>query len=75
MRRPATDDNDDDDEKDKVTIKSMIISMVRVCISFFFINKNILLKKIIIDASSFMEINDMSSHWLDWLFCYSFVFY
>jgi hypothetical protein len=33
MRRPAFDDNDDD-EKDNVTVKSMIISMVRVCISF-----------------------------------------
>ncbi len=45
MRRPATDDNDDDDEKDKVTVKSMIISMVRVCISFFFIIKKYSLEK------------------------------
>ena len=31
MRRPAADENDDYDEKDNVTIKSMLISMVRVC--------------------------------------------
>jgi hypothetical protein len=36
MRRPASAENDDeDDEKDKVTVKSMIISMVRVRIFYF----------------------------------------
>ncbi|CAF1510738.1 unnamed protein product [Adineta ricciae] len=30
MRRPAADENDDYDEKDNVTIKSMLISMVRM---------------------------------------------
>ncbi len=34
MRRPVTKDNDEDDENDNVTIKSMLISMVRVCIFF-----------------------------------------
>jgi hypothetical protein len=34
MRRPASEESDDYDEKDKVTIKAMIISMVRVCIFF-----------------------------------------
>jgi hypothetical protein len=35
MRRPASEEIDDFDEKDKVTIKSMLISMVRVCISLY----------------------------------------
>jgi hypothetical protein len=34
MRRPVTEDNDEDDENDNVTIKSMLISMVRVGIFF-----------------------------------------
>ena len=35
MRRPATEDSEDDDEKeDNVTVKSMLVSMVRVCIGF-----------------------------------------
>ncbi len=32
MRRPASDNSDDYDDKDNVTIKSMLVSMLRVCI-------------------------------------------
>ncbi len=42
MRRAPSEETDDDDDKDNVTIKSMIISMVRVCI---FVIKDILSKK------------------------------
>jgi hypothetical protein len=72
MRRAPSEETDDDDDKDNVTIKSMIISMVRVCI---FVIKDILSKKNNLDASSIVETNDMSSNWLDWLFCNSFIFY
>lgn len=32
MRRPTIDETGEDDEKDQVTLKSMLISMVRVCV-------------------------------------------
>jgi hypothetical protein len=35
MRRPASEETDDDEEKDNVTVKSMLISMLRVCIFFY----------------------------------------
>lgn len=43
MRRPISSDSDDD--KNNVTIKSMILSMIRVCSFFTFHIGNILLKK------------------------------
>lgn len=76
MRRSVPQDKDNADDRDNVTIKSMLISLIRVCIcSYFrlFTIHNILLKNI--DTSSIVEVNDMSSNWLGWFLCYSFIFH
>ena len=74
MRRSVPQDKDNADDKDNVTIKSMLISLIRVCSYFLlFTIHNILLKNI--DTSSIVEVNDMSSNWLGWFLWYSFIFH
>ncbi len=41
----------------------------------FTIENNYSFKNKNTDTFSIMEVNDMSSDWLGWLFCYSFIFY
>lgn len=74
MRRPILEGTDDEDDKDNVTVKSMLISMVRVRI-FYPRECTEMIELNNIDAFSIVEINDMSSDWLGCLFCHSFVFY
>ena len=74
MRRSAPQGEDNADDKDNVTIKSMLTSLIRVCRYFLlFTIRNILLKTI--DTSAIVEVDDMSSNWLGWFLCYSFIFH
>ena len=76
MRRPASEANDEFDEKDDVTLKSMLISMVRVCaISPLYHASLYSFSSQLTDASSTVEVDDMSSDRLDRLLRYTFVLY
>lgn len=76
MRRPASEVNDEFDEKDDVTLKSMLISMVRVCVISSFDNALLYsFSSQLTDAFSLMEVDDMSSDRLDRLLRHTSVLY
>lgn len=76
MRRPASEVNDEFDEKDDVTLKSMLISMVRVCVISSFDHALLYsFSSQLTDAFSLMEVDDMSSDRLDRLLRHTSVLY
>ena len=73
MRRPASENNkEENDESENVTLKSMLISMVRVCIrASHFCDRSMECS----DATTPMETDDMPGDRLDRLLCHPSLFY